>query len=158
MPWTDSACAAGPISRDLVFVSSLLDGLVVWYGRLPKENAANVGWSYGVHSRELAFLVFLFAFRVSFSARLDAGVAAFGVPLAGGAEGASQVAFSALAPHGAGDCLPRNDPQSIAFFPIGRARFGCVLGGGLAEAVSLWGIQRPVELHFGVTIQDPEDL
>lgn len=65
----------------------------------------------------------------------------------------------ALAPHGAGDCLPRYDPQSIAFFPIGQAQFGCVVGSEFGlRPFHCGGIHWPVELHFSARIHDPEDL
>jgi hypothetical protein len=65
----------------------------------------------------------VFAFRVSFSVQSGGGSAAFGVPVAGGADGCEPGCLCALAPHGAGDCLPRHDPQSIAPFSVASGCF-----------------------------------
>jgi hypothetical protein len=45
------------------------------------------------------------------------------VPVAGGAVGCESGCLCALAPHGAGDCLPRHDPQSIALFSVASGWF-----------------------------------
>jgi hypothetical protein len=45
------------------------------------------------------------------------------VRFAGVADGCESSCLCALAPHGAGDCSPRHDPQSIALFSVASGCF-----------------------------------
>ena len=77
----------------------------------------------GGHRRELSLGVFVLAFRVSFCVQSGAGLKTWMRGLAGGTVWCESGCLCALAPHGAGDCLPRHDPQSIALFCVASGCF-----------------------------------
>jgi hypothetical protein len=83
---------------------------------------------WGVHCRESGLGVFLFAFRVSFWLQMGARAKTSTCGLQAWPSGASQVAFSALAPHGAGDCLPRHAPNQSLVFPLRPGGFARRIG------------------------------
>ena len=102
-------------------------GLVVW-GACPKRSTPGTGPDRGRWLPRTECWGDALAFRVLISVQSEAGSAAFGVPVAAGAVGCESGCLCALAPHGAGDCLPRHDPQSIALFPLRPGVFARRIG------------------------------
>ena len=73
--------------------------------------------------------VLVFAFRMLFSVQSETSAQLSTCQLQAEAVGCESGCLCALAPHGAGDCLPRvTAPQSIALFPLRAGVFARRIG------------------------------
>jgi hypothetical protein len=94
-----------------------------------RRGASEAGSACGVQSRDRTFLGFPFLLLGCRSLCSRAAVAQLSAcQLQAGAVGCESGCPCALAPHGAGDCLPRHDPQANRSFPL-ASNTACLLVG-----------------------------
>jgi hypothetical protein len=103
--------------------ASYIGGALVVTGRVQNKAHRGLVKIGGGPCREMSLGVFVLAVSVVSSAESRAAAQLSTCQLQAGRPGCELGCLCALAPHGAGDCLPRHDPQSIALFFVASGWF-----------------------------------